>query len=640
MDVLLFAAWCGLAAGELEVVLRVARRALSTTDRMYLMTRHFVWLVPLVNLSLFLGFGLLCALATRIWPRRAGWLCPRLVVAWAVLSPLWLVGRGIYLEAWLIFAMGIAVCLAPIVERHQTGMRRWLPWMSAALLTAVAIQGGWIFGADWLKRHREHARPMPATDSPNVLLVVLDTVRADHLSLYGYDRPTSPHLESLARRSVRFNRARAAAPWTLASHASVFTGRWPHELDARWLWPMRGDYATLAEYLGSLGYATSGFVGNTFYCAYDSGLDRGFTEYHDYILDTIAAFRTVYMVDQVLDILAPLEPTLDRWLSVGLGSAMQDRSLRQLTHVDRKNAGIVNRELLDWLDRRREPRRPFFAFLNYVDAHAPYVLPPGLAYRFGPGPATDADYLFLIEGWLRVDKSRLSRQAQALGRDCYDSCVAYLDEQIGELFDELRRRGVLDRTIVMVMADHGEGFGEHGLFDHGESLYRTEIRVPLLISLPSGGSSGTVVDEFVSLRDIPATIAELVSPGTKSPFPGRSLAGLLHGPSAGSVALAGEPIVLSELAAPNPTDPNHGRSPARTGRLLSLAERDFVYIRNEGDGKEELFDERDDPRELIDRSGAGHSSAALQRFRDRLRRLMGGRGADLGQISAVPPGVP
>lgn len=222
----------------------------------------------------------------------------------------------------------------------------------------------------------------------------------------------------------------------------------------------------------------------------------------------------------------------------------------------------------------------------------------------------------------------MTRQGQALGRDCYDSCVAYADEHIGALFDELQSRGVLDRTIVIVTADHGEGLGEHGLFDHGESLYRTEIRVPLLISLPTGGAAGTVVDEFVSLRDIPATIVELVSPGTKSPFPGRSLVGMLHGAPSAAAGQADGAVVLSELAAPNPTDPNHGRSPARRGRLFALAEADFVYIRNEGDGKEELFNERDDPRELIDRSRAGPSSVVLNRFRDSLRQLTGARGAD------------
>ena len=126
---------------------------------------------------------------------------------------------------------------------------------------------------------------MPPPDAPNVLLIVLDTVRADHLSLYGYRRPTSPTLERLARRGVRFDEARATAPWTLPSHASLFTGRWPHELGVKWLTPWRGNDPTLAEYLGSRGYATAGFVANTLYCSYDSGLGRGFTRYDDYILD-------------------------------------------------------------------------------------------------------------------------------------------------------------------------------------------------------------------------------------------------------------------------------------------------------------------------------------------------------------------
>ena len=102
---------------------RVVRRAFSTTDRMYLLTRHFFWLVPLIDLGLFLGFGVLCAVATRLWPRRAGWLCPRLIVMGAVLPALLIVGRGIYPLAWLVFATGIAVALAPTIERHPAAIR-------------------------------------------------------------------------------------------------------------------------------------------------------------------------------------------------------------------------------------------------------------------------------------------------------------------------------------------------------------------------------------------------------------------------------------------------------------------------------------------------------------------------------------
>ncbi len=116
---------------------------------------------------------------------------------------------------------------------------------------------------DWVKERREARRPLPPADSPNVLLIVMDTVRADRLSLYGYHRPTTPRLEQLAKRGIRFDKVRATAPWTLPSHASMFTGRWPHELGVEWMTPLRGKFPTLAEYLGSRGYATAGFAANT-----------------------------------------------------------------------------------------------------------------------------------------------------------------------------------------------------------------------------------------------------------------------------------------------------------------------------------------------------------------------------------------
>ena len=117
--------------------------------------------------------------------------------------------------------------------------------------------------ADRLKEWREAARPLPPPGSPNVLLIVLDTVAADHLSLYGYNRPTSPTIDELAGAGIRFDRVQATSSWTLPSHASMFTGRWPHELSAGWLTPLDGTYPTLAEFLGSRGYATAGFVANT-----------------------------------------------------------------------------------------------------------------------------------------------------------------------------------------------------------------------------------------------------------------------------------------------------------------------------------------------------------------------------------------
>ena len=138
----------------------------------------------------------------------------------------------------------------------------------------------------------------------------------------------------------------------------------------------------------------------------------------------------------------------------------------------------------------------------------------------------------------------------------------------------------------MITSDHGEGLGEHSLFDHGESLYSTEIDVPLLILPPRTGRTARVVDDVVSLRDLPATIVNLAGHGGRSPFPGHSLA-KLWSDSDGTVATVS--MAASELLVPNPRNSNPGRSPAARGPLVSVAEGDFVYIRNLGDGVEELF---------------------------------------------------
>lgn len=625
LDLLLFSAWCGLAAGELEVAARVVYRALSTTNRLFALTRHFVWLAPTLNLALFLCIGAVLALAVMRWPRSAGWLAPRLLCVLALLPMLLLIGRNVHPAAWVVFAMGVASVLARLIERRPDRTRKVLLASLPVLLVLVLAQAGMLVVGDRLKHRREDGRPPPPQGSPNVLLIVLDTVRADRLSLYGHPRPTSKTLERLAEGGVRFDNARAAAPWTLPSHATLFTGVWPHQIGEEWMHPIKGDATTLAEFLGARGYATAGFIGNTLYCSYDSGLNRGFTHYEDYKLGMVDALRTAHLIDQGLKAIHPALLALGQLIPGSPFLPLQELVLRQLSYDDRKNAAMINRQFLDWLASPRSRQRPFFAFLNYVDAHAPYVLPPGAEYRFGVTPRSEMDFLFLLEGWFKVDRTALSAHGRALARDSYDNCLAYLDDRLAELFVELDRRGILRETLVVITADHGENLGEHGLYDHGESLYRPEIRVPLLIVPPGDQRTKKVVDRVVSLRDLPATIAELAAPGARSPFPGRSMAWLWRDSEQGPTEPSPEITVFSELAAPNPIDPNQGRSPAHRGPLVSLADGNYIYIRNQGDGGEELFDGRDDPRELSNL--AGNSSKAesvrpiLEAFRRRLREL-------------------
>src|SRR5271156_4046266 len=288
----------------------------------------------------------------------------------------------IYGLAWSVVALGVAGQLVPLCDRNARGFRRFVQVSSPVVLALVVILGASPWVGDRIKRSRALSRPLPPPGSPNVLLIVLDTVAAGHLSLYGYDRATSTSLVEVADRGIRFDSGLASSSWTLPSHATMFTGRWLHELSVGWLSPLDQTRPTLAAYLGTHGYATAGFIANTSYCASDSGLGRGFAQYHDFIFPQLTALKTAILGNRVLLGVAKLVTFIEdrpgfAWLQPRvkrLGRALVD---------DRKTAALVNRELLQWLSRRTQPQRPFFAFLNYSDAHTPYELSPGKVHRFG-----------------------------------------------------------------------------------------------------------------------------------------------------------------------------------------------------------------------------------------------------------------
>lgn len=617
--------WCGLLAGLLEVGAFVVRKWFDP-NHFYMVSHDFVWLVPLTNLLIFVVLGFVAWPFLWAWPRRASWLLARGLCTLTI-WPMLLAGMPkIFALAWLAVALGAASRVVPLMERNTSRVRRFV-WVSLPVVIGmVMVLGAWPHVGDRIKQAGENARPLPPAGTPNVLLVVMDTVAADHLGLLGYPRPTSNTLVELAGRGIRFDSAQATCSWTLPSHASMFTGRWYHEISAGWLTPLDGTYTTLAEYLGSQGYATSAFTANYTYCARDSGLARGFTHFQDHYFPELTCFKMSAVVNRVLEAIQAVEDFLEGPLGFD-GLRPHLKYLWHLMDTDRKDAAVVSGEFVDWLSSRRQPDRPFFTFLNYYDAHYPYQLTPGHMHRFG-AVATDNATRDMIQRWPLLDKTALSPKDLAFGIDAYDECVADLDEQLGVLFDELERQGILDKTWLIVTSDHGESFGEHpGIFCHGMSLYQSEVHVPLLIVPPGGVSPARVVKPAVSLRDLAATVVHVLGfSSAGSPFPGDSLARFWKegGPPADAGAGVSGGEVLSEvvpLEAPN-GDPSD--LPKKTWPLGALAGGGWSYIRHGGDVHEELFDLRTDRYEQNNRAADPAARAWLDRMRTQLQSLTKG----------------
>jgi arylsulfatase A-like enzyme len=621
-QVLALAAWCGLVAGLLEVGTIIVRKHTYDYDHLYKLSRHFVWLTPLANLAIFLGVGMVFSMLVLSWRGRGGWLAMRLLGTLTLLAPIWAASPWLYGPAGFVLALGISARLVPVLERHAAAFRRLVLYSFPVLAGVVFVLAAARFGGDRYTAWRAEARPLPSAGSANVLLIVLDTVGAGHLSLHGYNRPTSPALDEFASRGIRFDRANAPSSWSLVSHASIFTGRWPHELSAGWFTPLDGAHTTIAEFLASRGYATAGFVANNAYCASDSGLDRGFAAYQDYVFPRLSAFGMAVLVNRVIDGIDWVTKYLEAELELdALWPAIQYVSW--MIKDNRKEAAVINREFLDWLSRRAASERPFFAFLNYFDAHATYQVPQSGVNRFVVNPSKPRE-VGLLADWLAMSMHGLAPYQIKFGRDCYDNCIAHLDEQIGRLIDELGRRAVLEHTWVIITSDHGESFGETpGIFWHGTSVYETQLHVPLVIMPPAGGPSPQVVRETVSLRDLAATIAHVSGFAGVSPFPGTSLARYWN-QAAPASGRAPEQALAELVPLPYSTRDPSVLSRKRRWPQAAVTEGDWTYIRKEGEGREELYREHEGSPER--RNLADHPAARprLEKMRRALGKLTAG----------------
>jgi arylsulfatase A-like enzyme len=593
--IILFGLWIGLLTGFTEViVLELRLRVFGSFLRL---GRHLVWMVPLVDAILFTLIGLVLALAHRAWPR--------LVTPARAFGALVFIGvYGVLLlfdqlhpVTTVLLAAGLGVQATRLVHPRLGPIAGFARKSATGLATVlVVLIVGFTLQEHFGERRALARLPAATPGAPNVLLIILDTVRGMSLSLYGYPRPTTPEIERWARSGVAFERAFSEAPWTLPSHASMFTGRHAHELETSWRTALKPGTLTLAEALGRRGYATAGFVANVGYTSRETGLARGFARYEDYRFNAGEALMS-----------APLT----QWLHGKYQRRFNWADLRP-----EKSAAEIAGRFTGWLDQR-DTTRPFFAFLNYVDAHRPYEPPAPFRARFETQlgrPNELAPWKVLARLERAHPEARISPSQAIPAMDLYDGELAYLDFEIGRLLRELEARGLLENTIVVLTADHGEAFGEHGMMNHGNTLYRPLLQVPLVIVYPGHVPAGVRVREPVSLRDLAATIADL-SYGGNAEFPGRSLAAHWNGTEAGAAA---GPLLAAHV---RKLIRQPDWWPASRGEMYSLVQGGFHYIVNQGTGTEELFDLENDITEQHDLAATPAGQRELPNLREALKRL-------------------
>jgi len=428
-----------------------------------------------------------------------------------------------------------------------------------------------------------------AAGRPNVLLIGVDTLRADHLGCYGYARDTSPHLDALATGGIRFHRAIAPAPWTLPSFTSLLTSLYPSRHGAgrggRGGWSRaHPDALFLAEILYARGYRTAGIVANHLISP-KYGLQQGFELYSHPV-----GFR-------------------------GMESVRIDTPL-----------------VVEFLERHRDV--PFFLFWHIMDPHLPYFVPEEIARRFiDPGYEgrfeRGVDFQFLVQRpgrrrFAHEGHPRIPEMSDADRRrivDLYDAEIAETDAAVGRVLAALERLGLADRTVVALTADHGEGLADHGHYHHGYTLYEDQIRVPWLLRVP-GGPAGRVVREPVSTLDVGPTLLSAVGVPRPSSMQGRDR---LEDVALRGGAVAGEGAPGGASAAP-PVFSEYATYDSSALKAVYLGES--KYLHDPVFHRESLYDVGEDPLESTDL--ARQRTEAVRDARPRLdafreANLRGGR---------------
>ena len=391
-----------------------------------------------------------------------------------------------------------------------------------------------------------------APASPNIVLITIDTLRADHCSVYGYGVRTTPHLEQLAREGARVETAYVPMPSTGPAHASLFTSRYPlaHQVLKNGH-VLADDYPVLAEVLGEAGYRTAAFV-SSFVLDDRFGYGQGFESYDDDFRGADSSYKNI-----------------KHWEEIEIPG-----------EFDRRAHETTNRAI-SWLQENGS-RGGFFLWVHYMDPHEPYDPPEPWRTKY-----------------VQPEMSRRNlRRAVAL----YDAEIAFTDREVGRLLDALDDTSPPEATLVVLTADHGEGLLDHGVMGHGPILYEETLRVPLLVRWSERIPAGSVIPGPVEIVDVMPTILGLAGiPPDNLPLQGRDLTGVLTT----GAALDPEYRVFFQRRRYQekqvPTFPVEGvvfgRPLPVRGSKYGVRQGSWKYIEAPMEGTRELYDLSSDPAE-------------------------------------------
>ena len=476
------------------------------------------------------------------------------------------------------FAFTVGITALTLILSERLG-RRSVAWIAGGLLLSISVFR--LFQAPAYDLDVKPVDERLGRGTP-VFVLVLDTTRADHMSVYGYPRPTTPELEELAEHAMVFDRATSTSSWTLPAHASLFTGLHPlaHgalrlpglDEDAQSLsnqgihrpaYPLPEDAETLAEQLSESGYATGAIVANYAYMDPAFQVHQGFDDYF--------AVRNT-----------PVEPRILK---------VMHRRVRALPGVARywqvyRDAGRINELAVRWL--KSQPTHRFLLFLNYMEAHLPWgPHQPGLHYdRFAAEPELPQ----------RPGNSPQPEDRFRERIDLYDSNIASMDAELGKFFDQLRDMELFDRSLIIVTADHGESFGENAFDGHGKSLNEAEIWIPLIIKYPGSKHVGRD-SRRVQLVDIPPTVSAILGRPFRNAVDGRAItigepASDVEGaPGSDEQSSDNQDKASSFILAELYTDPREPPEVFHGYRAAIYQDRLKLVVRS--DGQAQLFSEQD-----------------------------------------------